>query len=267
MRRSWKKFIVQFCATVPRRDERHAIAQAAGDMIHQLNSLGARGPVLQTLALSHLEARVLPTFTLLNLGLQAVLGPGVVRMVQRLKGERAGMRIAIDFSTCDHLQMTAGHYRYTVQLVRGLAEIAGSQDFLLLGSGKEPVAEIRDIFGPGSHWVYRRNIPWTHRGSPYVDELAYARHFSAEPISLLHVVHNLIPLTARCPVIVTKHDLIEEMFPEYEAIRRDRLYRSIVAVVKKLYGSHHLHLTDNGERSQTLLGNWGRAHRRHSSRR
>jgi len=144
------------------------------------------------------------------------------------------MRIAIDFSTCDHLQMTAGHYRYTVQLVRGLAEIAGPQDFLLLGSGKEPVPEIRDIFGPGSHWVYRRNIPWTHRGSPYVDELAYARHFSAEPISLLHVVHNLIPLTARCPVIVTKHDLIEEMFPEYEAIRRGRLYRIHRRRVKKL---------------------------------
>ena len=135
------------------------------------------------------------------------------------------MRIGIDFSTCDHLQMTAGHYRYTVQLVRGLAEIAGSQDFLLLGSGKEPVPEIRDIFGPGSRWVYRRNVPWTHRGSPYVDELAYVRHFSAEPISLLHVVHNLIPLAARCPVIVTKHDLIEEIFSEYEPIRRLRLYK------------------------------------------
>lgn len=144
------------------------------------------------------------------------------------------MRIGIDFSTCDHLQMTAGHYRYTVQLVRGLAEIAGAQEFLLLGSGKEPVDEIRDIFGRGSNWVYRRNVPWRHRGAPYVDELAYARHFSAEPICLLHVVHNLIPLTARCPVIVTKHDLIEEIFPEYEAIRRDRLYRIHCRRVKKI---------------------------------
>jgi hypothetical protein len=168
------------------------------------------------------------------------------------------MRIAIDFSTCDHLQMTAGHYRYTVQLVRGLAEIAGPQDFLLLGSGKEPVPEIRDIFGPGSHWVYRRNIPWTHRGSPYVDELAYARHFSAEPISLLHVVHNLIPLTARCPVIVTKHDLIEEMFPR---IRGNQAWSSLShpsSPGEKTDGSHHLHLTDNGERSQTISGESGK---------
>ena len=135
------------------------------------------------------------------------------------------MRIAIDFSTLDHLQMTAGHYRYTVQLVRGLAAIAGAQDFLLLGSQKEPVAELKEIFSHGSRWVYRRRVPWRHRGSPYVDELAYLRHFLAEPISLLHVVHNLIPLTARCPVILTKHDLIEEIFPEYEATRRDPLYR------------------------------------------
>ena len=134
------------------------------------------------------------------------------------------MRIAIDFSTLDHLQMTAGHYRYTVQLVRGLAQIAGSQEFLLLGSQPEPVTELKEIFGRGSRWVYRRKIPWRRRGAPYVDELGYFRHFLAEPVSLLHVVHNLIPLSARCPVIVTKHDLIEEIFPEYEATRRISLY-------------------------------------------
>jgi glycosyltransferase involved in cell wall biosynthesis len=35
-------------------------------------------------------------------------------------------------------------------------------------------------------------------------------------------------------VIVTKHDLIEEIFPEYEAIRRERLYRIHRRRVKKL---------------------------------
>ena len=135
------------------------------------------------------------------------------------------MRIAIDFSTLDHLQMTAGHYRYVVQLVRGLAEGGGAQDFLLLGSRNEPVAELKEIFGSGSRWLYRRIVHWRHRGTAFVDELAYLRLFLAEPISLLHVVHDFIPRCARCPVIVTKHDLIEEIFPEYEGTRRDRLYR------------------------------------------
>jgi glycosyltransferase involved in cell wall biosynthesis len=135
------------------------------------------------------------------------------------------MRIAIDFSTLDHLQMTAGHYRYVVQLVRGLAEMGGAQDFLLFGSRHEPVAELKEVFGSGSRWLYRRIVHWRHRGTVFVDELAYLRHFLSQSISLLHVVHDFIPRCARCPVIVTKHDLIEEVFPEYEATRRDALYR------------------------------------------
>ena len=68
------------------REERRAIAQAAGDMIHQLNSLGARGAVLKTLLFRLFEARVFPTPSLLNLGVQAIVGPRAVRFIQRLKG-------------------------------------------------------------------------------------------------------------------------------------------------------------------------------------
>jgi glycosyltransferase involved in cell wall biosynthesis len=143
------------------------------------------------------------------------------------------MRIALDFSTLDHLQMTAGHYRYAVQLVRGLAKIGGSQDFLLFGSRKEPVDELREIFAGDSRWIYRRIVHWHHRGTALVDELSYLRRFLSEPISLLHVVHDFIPRSARCPVIVTKHDLIEEILPEYEATRRDPLYRIHRRRVKK----------------------------------
>ncbi len=135
------------------------------------------------------------------------------------------MRIAIDFSTLDQLQMTAGHYRYVVQLVRGLAEIGGEQEFLLFGSQREPVAELRDIFSGRSRWAYRRLVHWKHRGSLFVDEFSYWRHFRAEPISLLHVVHDFVPRVARCPVVVTKHDLIEEILPEYAHKLDEPFYR------------------------------------------
>ena len=68
------------------REERHAIAQAAGDMVHQLNSLGVRGPVLRTLFFRLLETRELPDRPLVSVGLQALLGPGITRLVQRWKG-------------------------------------------------------------------------------------------------------------------------------------------------------------------------------------
>ncbi|MEO6969963.1 MAG: glycosyltransferase family 2 protein [Chthoniobacterales bacterium] len=68
------------------REERAAIAEAAGDMIHQLNSLGARGAVLRTLLFYLVETRVLPSAALVSLGLQAIVGPGAVRVIQRWKG-------------------------------------------------------------------------------------------------------------------------------------------------------------------------------------
>lgn len=68
------------------REERAAIAEAAGDMIHQLNSLGARGAVLRTLLFYLVETRVWPSAALVSLGLQAIVGPGAVRVIQRWKG-------------------------------------------------------------------------------------------------------------------------------------------------------------------------------------
>jgi glycosyltransferase involved in cell wall biosynthesis len=70
----------------PSAQERRAIADAAGAMVHQLNSLGARGPILRTLLFRLLEARVPLDQPLLSVGLQALLGPGLTRLVQRLKG-------------------------------------------------------------------------------------------------------------------------------------------------------------------------------------
>jgi glycosyltransferase involved in cell wall biosynthesis len=70
--------------------ERRAIAQAAGDMVHQLNSLGARRPVLRTLLFRLLEARALPTPALVSLGLQAIVGRRATRFVQGWKGRGGG---------------------------------------------------------------------------------------------------------------------------------------------------------------------------------
>ena len=67
-------------------EERRALAHAAKDMIHQLNGLGARSAVLKTLLFHVFEARILPPPILLNLGVQAIVGPQCVRWVQEWKG-------------------------------------------------------------------------------------------------------------------------------------------------------------------------------------
>ncbi len=73
-------------------EERRAIASAAGDMIHQLNGLGARAAVLRTLWFHICAARVLPSAPLLGLGAQALLGPRAVHFVQWWKRQRATRR-------------------------------------------------------------------------------------------------------------------------------------------------------------------------------
>jgi glycosyltransferase involved in cell wall biosynthesis len=72
----------------PSREVRAAIAEATGDMIHQLNSIGARGAVLKTLLFRLLETRVFLTPSLFSVGLQAIAGPRAVRLIQQLKGRR-----------------------------------------------------------------------------------------------------------------------------------------------------------------------------------
>jgi glycosyltransferase involved in cell wall biosynthesis len=66
-------------------EQRRAIAEAMGDMVHQLNSLGARGPLLRALRFRTFETRVLPDAPLVSLGIQALLGPRLTRWVQRWK--------------------------------------------------------------------------------------------------------------------------------------------------------------------------------------
>jgi glycosyltransferase involved in cell wall biosynthesis len=71
-------------------EERRAMAEAAGDMVHQLNSLGVRGPILRTLLFRIRETRVLPDASLVSLGAQALLGSRMTRWLQDRKNRERG---------------------------------------------------------------------------------------------------------------------------------------------------------------------------------
>ena len=73
--------------------------------------------------------------------------------------------IAIDFSGLDHLSIRNGQYRYAVDLVRGLAELKPEADFILLGSGPAPVAEVQSVFET-SGWRYLQATRYEGRSSP-----------------------------------------------------------------------------------------------------
>ena len=131
--------------------------------------------------------------------------------------------IAIDFVFFDHSNLGAGQYRYLVQLIRGLSSKSGYR-FLVIGSKPQPVPEICDIFEKHQNWQYA-SLPWkTGRFWDISCSLRYSQLLKRHLVDLFHATHLMVPLFLSCPVVLTKYDLMEEIFDEYVAMRSHRPY-------------------------------------------
>src|SRR4029077_14462570 len=92
--------------------------------------------------------------------------------------------IAIDFSTLDHLG-GGGQYRYCVSLLRALASLDVEADFLVLGSGSQPVPELRELMdGRSQRWRYVRFEHSRGRAAYWIDQLHYTRLLRREGVAL-----------------------------------------------------------------------------------
>jgi glycosyltransferase involved in cell wall biosynthesis len=134
-------------------------------------------------------------------------------------------RIAIDFSSLDHLSIRNGQYRYAVDLVRGLAELQPEAEFTLLGSHPAPVAELHAALET-SGWRYLQFMRFAGRAAHYRNHLGLAWAVLRARIDLLHVLHSPVPWLTPRPVVVTIFDLMYELFPEYALAANSRPYRA-----------------------------------------
>jgi glycosyltransferase involved in cell wall biosynthesis len=146
-----------------------------------------------------------------------------------VSGPRAGHatpRIGIDFSTLDATSSVSGQHRYVADLIRGLASLDAPGEYLVIGSGREPPDSIAEVFrttaGP---WRYVRSAPDAGRLALVTAQLRLAWLAAREGLDLLHATHAPVPVLAPCPVVATVYDLMQEMFPEYEAIAASRAHR------------------------------------------
>ena len=97
---------------------------------------------------------------------------------------------------------------------------------MLLGSKREPVAELCDVLrNHGDRWRYRQLAREQFRGADYVNQARYSLLLLRERVSLLHALHTFVPVLAPCPVVITIYDLMFELFADYDAARRSRPYR------------------------------------------
>src|SRR6185369_11372585 len=131
--------------------------------------------------------------------------------------------VAIDFRWFDHMS-GGGQFRYGVDLVRGIAEIAPEMKFVVLGTREAPVPEMKEVFD-GERWRYVSVPRVEGRGKLYREMLRYRGLLRKLNVDLLHSLHSFVPLWPGVPVVETVHDMMFEIFPEYGEIIRSREYR------------------------------------------
>jgi glycosyltransferase involved in cell wall biosynthesis len=143
-----------------------------------------------------------------------------------MAGRPRALRVAFDFTRLDAITIKFGLRRYATDLIVGLSEVAPPAHILVLGSQPQPVPEIAHVFETPEAFSYCRLPALAFRGAQYLDHLRYGWTLARERAALLHAPHTFMPLAARCPVIVTVHDMMMELFPEYAITRRSRVYRT-----------------------------------------
>lgn len=135
-------------------------------------------------------------------------------------------RIGIDFSTLDQANVGQGQHRYVVDFINGLAAMDTNAEFVVFGSRPKPIASIAGVFeDPRRGWAYRPVRTYTGRGLFFVEQIQWLWRPLLAGLDLLHAPVPAPCLLVPCRSIVTIHDLMFELFPEYRRISRSKSYR------------------------------------------
>jgi glycosyltransferase involved in cell wall biosynthesis len=133
-------------------------------------------------------------------------------------------RIALDLVGLDLLWPGAGLYRYAVDLLHALRELAPPARFVVLGATAEPVPDLRAVLtAPG--WDYLPLPRASGIAASYRDHVRLAVTLTRCRADLCHCLHMFAPAVTPCPVVVTLPDMMYELFPDYAEGLRSRPYR------------------------------------------
>ncbi len=143
-------------------------------------------------------------------------------------------RIVLDLGGLDALWPGAGLYRYAVDLVHALADLSPPARFVVFGGFREPIEDLKDVFTQaGGRWEYYYFQRSAGFASAYRDYLRLPLALAAVRADLCHCLHTFAPLLAPCPLVVTIHDMMFELFPEYAKAVQSRPYRIFRWVVRR----------------------------------
>jgi glycosyltransferase involved in cell wall biosynthesis len=136
-----------------------------------------------------------------------------------------GLRIALDFTGFEDLSSGNGQFRYLMSLAEGLAPRLTPGEGWLLSPAPHLRDELRPYCAPRGPFRYQ-SVARLGRREPL--SLTHIRRYAlAEELELdvLHALHGFLPIVSPCATVLTIHDLMPELFPEYQNWVRSRAYR------------------------------------------
>ena len=117
-----------------------------------------------------------------------------------------------------------GSGRYVRHLVEELARLGRGHEYLLFGPAGAQPAELawRSVRTPFDSWSEILAKVW-------FEQVGFPRACRRAGVDVAHYPYFAAPLAGLRPVIVTAHDLIPMLFPQYRGSARVRLYTALVA--------------------------------------
>jgi glycosyltransferase involved in cell wall biosynthesis len=136
-----------------------------------------------------------------------------------------GLRIGIDFTGFEDLSSGNGQFRYLVSLAKGLAPRLSSGEGWLLSPAPRLRDELRPYCAPTGPFRYQSVIRLGRRepiSLTHIYRYALAQELR---LDVLHALHAFLPMMSPCATVLTIHDLMPELFPEYQTWVQSRAYR------------------------------------------
>jgi glycosyltransferase involved in cell wall biosynthesis len=136
-----------------------------------------------------------------------------------------GLRIAIDCTGFEDLSSGNGQFRYLMSLVEGLAPRLSPGEGWLLSPASHLREELRPYCEPTGPFRYR-SVVRLGRREPL--SLTHLRRYALAKelrLDVLHALHAFLPIISPCATVLTIHDLMPELFPEYQSWVESRAYR------------------------------------------
>jgi glycosyltransferase involved in cell wall biosynthesis len=143
------------------------------------------------------------------------------------------MRIGLEVRALHRGYRGSGQWRYAFNLLRALAQQDREHEYELFAPYPSQELDFPPI-SSSFRYSYRTLPVPLHRGRAWLwEQVILPAFLRARGLNVCHFLLQMSVRLAPCKVVVTAHDAIYELFPEYAHIRKSRNYRWQTRALRK----------------------------------